>query len=209
MPVELWRAASVAASLCVATSATLAGPIGIGDFASPVIQGFGNPSPTALASQPLSIGPVTFTSTSSTSLQWWAANNVHLDCIGGCVANNSSGVGNLIVTLDGEYDLAGLYVGQATAFSLTVSFFDASSNLLGSVAASGPGDGVAFAGWEDTQFGVKRIVISNSASNGFVVAAQSGYFQREAVTSVPEPSTSAVALLALALLGASRASRPR
>lgn len=196
------RIITTVSAICVAmaaASAAQAGQIGVGDFTSPTIVGFGSPNPTATIPAPLTIGPATFTDANGSNLRWWAPGNGYNDCIGGCVTTDSGPPTALNVALSGGYSLAGLYVGQATPYSLTVSFFDASSNLLGSVVAAGASDGVTFAGWRSDAAKIASISIAASQADGFVVSAQSGYFQANAV---PEPAAWAMMIGGFAMAGA-------
>ena len=190
-------ALAAAAALSLAGAAHAA-QITTGDFTSPVITGFGNPNATALVPDGLVISNYTFNSADATGLQWWQAGNGFNDCVGGCVTD-TDGVG-LQVDLGGSFALAGLFVGQATAFSLNVDFFDASHTLLGSVVAAGPGDGVAFAGWEDDINKVAFINVNLPVADGFKVAAQSGYLQANG--GVPEPDAWALMITGFGLAGA-------
>lgn len=187
----------MAVSLAViAASSAQAAQIGVGDFTSPTIVGFGNPNPTALVPSPLTVGPATFTD-GTDSVVWWQAGNGFNDCIGGCVTTNTFGLGTLNVDLDQGYAQVGLFVGQATAYSLDVSFYDASNNLLGTVVAAGPNDGVTFAGWRSEGASIASVRIVNAFDNNFRIAAQSGYFQ----AAVPEPATWAMMIGGFGLIG--------
>jgi hypothetical protein len=188
---------------CAATasfgSAAQAGQINVGDFTSPTTVGFGNPGSTAFVGEPLVIGPASFTDQDSSSLIWWAAGNGYNDCIGGCVTTGSYGAGALEVALSSGYEMVGLYVGQATPYSLSVNFYDASNVLLGTVLASGASDGVTFAGWQSVGNPIASVRIVNPTENDFVIAAQSGLFQL--VAGVPEPGTWAMMLLGFGAIG--------
>ena len=197
---------STFAVVCLAatsSSAVYAAQVGVGDFNVPAI-GFGNPNPTAVVPSPLTIGPATFTD-GTDSVVWWQAGNGFNDCIGGCVTTNTFGLGSLNVALDQGYAQVGLYVGQATAYSLDVSFYDAANNLLGTVVAAGAVDGVTFAGWRTDGAAIASVRIVNAVDNGFRVAAQSGYFQ----AAVPEPATWAMMIGGFGLVGGAMRRRAR
>jgi hypothetical protein len=193
-PLHLALAAAAALSLAGAAHAA---QITTADFTSPVITGFGNPNPTAVVPEPLDISNYSFTSANADGLQWWQAGNGFNDCVGGCVTD-LDGVG-LHVDLGGSFALAGLYVGQATAFSLNVDFFDAAHTLLGTVVATGAGDGVSFAGWEDDTNKVAFIDVTLPVADGFKVSAQSGYLQANG--GVPEPAAWALMIGGFGLAG--------
>jgi len=184
--------------------AAQAGAIGVGAFTAPVITGFGNPAPTAVVAEPLGIANYTFTTPAATNLIWWQAGNGFNDCVGGCVTTTLNTVGtspySLDVDLGGAFALAGLYVGQATAYSLDVSFFDAGHALLGAVNVAGGGDGVSFAGWESDLNKVASIQVTNQTADNFVISAQSGYLQANG--GVPEPASWALMISGFGLAGA-------
>lgn len=188
-------AAVAAASLAGAANA---GQIGIVDFTSPVITGFGNPDATGPVAEPLVISNYSFSAPGGDGLIWWQAGNGFADCVGGCVTDNSALALN--VDLGGSYALAGLYVGQATAFSLNVAFFNAAHLLLGNVNATGAGDGVAFAGWESDADKIASIEITKLVENNFFVSAQSGYLQANG--GVPEPAAWSLMIMGFGLAGA-------
>jgi hypothetical protein len=188
-----------------------AGQITVADFTSPVVQGFGSPNPTAVIGEPLSIANYTFTTPGSTGLIWWAPGNGFNDCVDGCVTTtldttSTDGYG-LNVDLGGGFALAGLWVGQATPYSLNVSFFDASSVLLGTVNATGGGDGVSFAGWESDLDKVASIRVVNPVADLFVVSAQSGLLQANG--GVPEPASWAMMITGFGLAGGMMRRRAR
>jgi hypothetical protein len=195
-------AAALAGSLA---GAAHAGQIGVGDFTSPVTTAFGGPDPTSVVSEPLSIANYTFTTPSTTGLIWWGPGNPFNDCVGGCVTTTTDTAGadgyGLNVDLGGGFALAGLYVGQATAYSLDVSFFDASHTLLGTVNVSGAGDGVTFAGWESDIDKVASIQVLTPTSDNFVVSAQSGLLQAIG-GAAPEPASWAMMIAGFGLAGA-------
>lgn len=176
--------------------AAQAAEIGVGDFTSPVIQGFGNPNSTGGAAAPLAIANYAFTSFEGPNLLWYSANNDFNNCVGGCVAGLGGG---LNVDLGGDYALAGLYVGQVTAYSLNVSFYNAANVLLGTVVASGD-DGLSFAGWESAGDKIASIKIAQGLENTYLVVAQSGYLQAGAA--VPEPAAWALMIAGFGLAGA-------
>jgi len=192
-----------AAAVGSLAGAAQAGAIGVGAFTAPVVTGFGNPGPTANIGEPLGIANYTFTSSGGDGLIWWGANGFN-DCIGGCVTTSLSATGNspysLDVDLGGAFALAGLYVGQATAYSLDVSFFDLGHALLGTVNVTGAGDGVSFAGWESDLNKVASIQITNQVADNFVISAQSGYLQANG--GVPEPASWALMISGFGLAGA-------
>ena len=188
------------AGLLAAPYAAQAAQVGAGAFTAPTTVSFGNPGvPGAYSFEPegLAIAPVVFTTASGAGLRWFGGGNGFNDCIGGCVTTNDFGPSTLIATLNQSYNMVGLYVGQAGAFDLAVSFFDTANVLLGTVNVSGASDGVAFAGWESSST-IGRVGIVNASSNGFVLAAQSGLFQNAAV---PEPATWAMLILGFGAVG--------
>ncbi len=185
-----------------------AAQVGVGAFTSPTTVSFGNPgAPGSYSVEPegLAIAPVVFTTASGNNLRWWGAGTVFNDCVGGCVTTNDGPPSTLTATLTQSYNMVGLYVGQATAFDLAVSFFDTANVFLGTVNVSGPSDGVAFAGWESAN-AIGRVDIVNSTANGFVLSAQSGLFQNSAV---PEPATWAMMILGFGIVGSTLRRRRR
>ena len=186
--------------LVTSSSPLPAAQITVGDFTSPTSVGFGSPNPTAFVTQPLTVGNSTFSTPGGGNLIWWGAANPYNDCIGGCVTNAIFTADTLIVDLSSPYALAGLFVGQATAYSLTVGFYDATNTLLGTVNASGAGDGVSFAGWQSDAAPITSIHITNPVSDNYVISAQSGLFQTSAV---PEPATWAMMLIGFGAAGLS------
>ena len=186
-----------ACAVIMAPAAAQAGSVGVGDFSSAAIS-FGNPGGTDTVPEGLSIGPATFTDANSANLIWWSAGNGYADCVDGCVTTSAYGVGSLDIAVTPGFNKIGLYVGQATGFSLDVSFYDAGSNLLGTLVAAGPGDGVAFVGWESVA-DIASIRIGNTLANGYVISAQSGYFERAAV---PEPASWAMMIAGMGIAGA-------
>ncbi|MBO9576367.1 MAG: PEPxxWA-CTERM sorting domain-containing protein [Sphingobium sp.] len=196
---NIYSKLAAACSLALVASTAQAAAIGVGDFTSPTIVGFGNPgNGVANVATPLVIGPVSITDPDAATVWWWGADNAYNDCVGGCVTTSHFTPGTLKFTLADEVAMAGFYVGQATAFSLTVSFFDAGDNLLGSVIAAGAGDGVAFAGWQSLGAGIKSVTVANVVPNSFVTATRSAYLQ----AAVPEPASWALMIAGFALVGA-------
>lgn len=194
---KLLAACAVLATASVGEAAQ----IGIGDFTSPTIVSFGRPGPSDFATEPLTVGPATFTDASaSINVIWWGPDNPYNDCIGGCVTTDSAGITTLNVDIAPGYNMVGFYVGQATLYALEVSFYDSASNLLGTVVAGGPDDGVTFAGWRNEAGTIGSISIFNPLNNGYRVAAQSGYFENE--EAVPEPATWAMLLVGFGFAGA-------
>ena len=197
---------STFAAVCLAatsSTALYAAQVGVGDFNVPAFS-FGNPDPTALVPSPLTVGPATF-SDDTGSVVWWNTDNPFNDCIGGCVTTNRFGAGTLNVALDQGYAQVGLFVGQATAYSLSVGFFDAANNLLGTVLVADGQDSVTFAGWRSDGAAIASVRIVNAVDNGFRIAAQSGYFQ----AAVPEPATWAMMIGGFGLAGAAMRRRTR
>ena len=184
-----------------------AAQIGVGDFTAPTTVGFGNPGAPGgydLVPEGLVIAPVTFTTANATGIRWWGGGTVFNDCIGGCVTTDDN-INTLTATLNQSYNMVGLYVGQATAYDLAVSFYDTANALLGVVNVSGASDGVSFVGWEHTS-AIGRVDIANAVPNTFVVAAQSGLFQNSAI---PEPATWALLIAGFGMIGATLRRRRR
>lgn len=196
------------ASLLAAPYAAQAAQVGVGAFTSPTTVSFGNPgAPGTYSVEPegLAIAPVVFSTASGNGLRWWGAGTVFNDCIGGCVTTNDAPPSTLTATLTQSYNMVGLYVGQATAFNLAVSFFDTANVFLGTVNVSGPSDGVAFAGWQSAS-AIGRVDILNAIPNNYVLAAQSGLFQNSAV---PEPATWAMLIAGFGFVGSTLRRRRR
>lgn len=79
---------------------------------------------------------------------------------------------------------AGITVGTTNVFwTATVSFFDPSDSLLGSIDLGSPAGVGEFAGWEDLSAGIKRFRIVDT-SNIFVIGADNLITEI-----VPEPTT--------------------
>jgi hypothetical protein len=180
-------------------SAVMAGPVPISSFGAPSVSqpqfdslGSGN---VTNESSPFTLGIATYSS-SSGSIQVWGSGpgGGFADCVGGCVTNGF--FPDLSISLNHAYGAVGLYVGQATSYTLDVSFFSASHALLGTevVSNSSSGGGLSFVGWADGS-GVQTVDIVNPTPNSFDVSAASIY------TAVPEPSTWALMLSGLGGLG--------
>ena len=183
-------------------SAALAGSVDINHFGAPSVStlqfdSVGSDNMT-FPSSPYALGIATYSSSSGITL-WGSgpdAGGGYPDCVGGCVTNQYSQ--DLSFELNKAYGAIGVYVGQAAAYTLDVSFYDASSNLLGTVDVtnSSGGGGLSFAGWASGS-GVESVSIYNPYSNEWDVSAANIYVS----SGVPEPSTWALMLIGFAGLG--------
>jgi PEP-CTERM motif len=183
-------------------SAALAGSVDINHFGAPSVStlqfdSVGSDNMT-FPSSPYALGIATYSSSSGITL-WGSgpdAGGGYPDCVGGCVTNQYSQA--LSFELNKAYGAIGVYVGQAAAYTLDVSFYDASSNLLGTteVSNSNDGGGLSFVGWA-SESGVQSVSIYNPYSNEWDVSAANIYVSSGA----PEPSTWAMMLLGFAGLG--------
>jgi hypothetical protein len=194
-------------------TAALAGSVDMSHFGAPSVStpqfdSLGSDNIT-FPSSPYTLGIASYSSSSGITL-WGSgpdAGGEYPDCAGGCVTNQYSQ--DLSFELNKAYGAVGLYVGQATAYTLDVSFYDASSNLLGTIDvgnSNGEG-GLSFVGWASGS-GVKSVSIYNPYSNEWDVSAANIYVS----SGVPEPSTWAMMLLGFAGLGYAgycRAREPR
>jgi PEP-CTERM motif len=193
--------ALTALALAVPTAA-LAGSVDISHFGAPSVNtpqfdSLGSDNIT-FPSSPYALGLATYSSSSGITV-WGSgpdAGGGYPDCAGGCVTNQYSQ--DLSFELNKAYGAIGVYVGQATAYTLDVSFYDASSNLLGTIEVSNSNDGggLSFVGWASGS-GVESVSIYNPYSNEWDVAAANIYVS----SGVPEPSTWAMMLLGFAGLG--------
>jgi hypothetical protein len=102
------------------------------------------------------------------------------------------------VSLNHAYGAIGLFVGQATPYTLDVSFLSASDAVLGSevVSNSSSGGGLSFVGWSGGD--VQTVVITNPTVNNFDVAAGSVF----TAAAAPEPASWALMLLGVGAIGA-------
>jgi hypothetical protein len=183
-------------------TAALAGSVDISHFGAPSVS---TPEFDSLGSDnitfpnsPYALGTATYSSSSGITL-WGsgpAAGGGYSDCAGGCVTNQYSQ--DLSFELNKAYGAVGVYVGQATAYTLDVSFYDASSNLLGTIEVSNSNDGggLSFVGWASGS-GVESVSIYSPYSNEWDVSAANIYVS----SGVPESSTWVMLLLGSAGLG--------
>jgi hypothetical protein len=183
-------------------TAALAGSVDISHFSAPSVStpqfdSLGSDNIT-FPSSPYTLGIATYSSSSGITL-WGSgpdAGGGYLDCVGGCVTNQYSQ--DLSFELNKAYGAIGVYVGQAAAYTLDVSFYDASSNLLGTIEVSNSNDGggLSFVGWASGS-GVESVSIYSPYSNEWDVSAANIYVS----SGVPESSTWVMLLLGSAGLG--------
>ena len=188
-------------ALALPTAAS-AGSVDISHFGAPSVNtlqfdSLGSDNIT-FPSSPYALGIATYSSSSGITV-WGSgpdSGGGYPDCAGGCVTNQYSQ--DLSFELNKAYGAIGVYVGQAAAYTLDVSFYDASSNLLGTIEVSNSNDGggLSFVGWASGS-GVESVSIYNPYSNDWDVAAANIYVS----SGVPEPSTWAMMLLGFASLG--------
>jgi hypothetical protein len=180
-------------------TAALAGSVNISYFGAPSVStpqfdslGSGN---ATLLSSPQTFGIATYSSSSGITLWGSGAGSGYQDCLGGCVTNQYSQ--DLTFTLDHAFGAIGVYVGQATAYTLDVSFYGPSANLLGviDVTNSNGEGGLSFVGWASGS-GVESVSIYNPLANGWDVSAANIY-----VANAPEPETWVLSILGFAGLG--------
>lgn len=193
----------VTCAIAIALPATaVAGSVGIGAFGAPSVSqtqfdslGSGNVTNEV---SPFALGIATYSSDSGTIQVWGSGPGAGFaDCNGGCVTNGFEQ--ELDVSLNHAYGAVGLFVGQATPYTLDVSFLSASNVVLGSevVSNTNSGGGLSFVGWASGA-GVQTVDITNPNANNFDVSAASIF----TASGAPEPASWALMLLGVGGIGA-------
>ncbi len=101
---------------------------------------------------------------------------------GGFAIGNNTTLGYIDVQLHEPAYRAGLFYGLDWPWMATVSFFDTSNQLLGSIVESGSGAG-KFAGWQAPKGRrIARILVEDTADPGHIIAIDNLYTE-----SIPEP----------------------
>jgi hypothetical protein len=128
-------------------------------------------------------------------------------CTGECIGTNSE-LGFMDVAFASPALRVGGYVSVDYDWSATVSFFDGTSTLLGSLLLGGGASVAAFAGWEDAGL-IARMRVTDTASNSRITMLDNVITESQSTSPIPEPTTLTCLSLALAGLAARRGARIR
>ena len=180
----------------VNVSPAIAGPILLGGFSGgESIETFTLGSTPATG--PFTLGNFTFSEASTGSgVPGWRLINVGSSPP---VLTDNAGISDITIDVASSFQRIGLDVGFFGTTTWSVSFFDPSLVLLGTVTGSTSGTSTSFfAGWEDLG-GISRIqLIETSGENGLVGGLDNLRWENVSVA-VPEPGT--LGLLGAGLLG--------
>ena len=155
---------------------------------------------------PFSIGPVTFSESSTgsgTSSPGWRVLNTNLLGTDSDILTDNSGQSNIVLDFSTPVTRAGLVVGIGNESEITdyqIDFFDTEYNVIGSLSYSifWRSNGGFFAGWENAS-GISRIQIIEASNNGRVGGIDDIRFENVAITP-PVPIPAAVWLFGSGLI---------
>jgi hypothetical protein len=183
-----------------------AGPIGPGAFGpGALLEGFTGLGLPLDNAAPLVVGGNSY-STDNGRFRYYDFS--FAGCTGECIGTDTE-LGFIDAVFGSAVYRAGGYVSVGFySWSATVSFYDMTNALLGSLLLSGGASAPAFAGWEHPGL-IARMRVTDTASNTAIILLDNVTTESPSTSPVPEPTALTFLGLGLAGLAVRRGSRMR